>query len=174
MRDGEEQEVLTFTQKLSNNVTRCDKPTWMLFADCNKSYIPISFQDPGGASDGLWSDGATTQSRLEELVKYFVLTNWNSFVFINRPHWCESQHFDPKYGTHLGYWHGETDRKVLHFSTKHSNISLVQHYSMDCYFRQYWRDSRLSFKGLKMNSNQLHINQLSLNVKMLGESWGNH
>ena len=45
---------------------------------------------------------------------------------------------------------------------------LVQHYSMDCYFRQYWRDSRLSFKGLKMNSNQLHINQLSLNVKMLG------
>ena len=53
MRDGEEQEVLTFTQKLSNNVTRCDKPTWMLFADCNKSYIPISFQDPGGASDGL-------------------------------------------------------------------------------------------------------------------------
>ena len=40
---------------------------------------------------------------------------------------------------------------------------------MDCYFRQYWRDSRLSFKGLKMNSNQLLINQLSLNVKMLGE-----
>ena len=39
---------------------------------------------------------------------------------------------------------------------------------MDCYFRQYWRDTRLSFKGLKMNSNQLHINQLSLNVKMLG------
>ena len=44
----------------------------------------------------------------------------------------------------------------------------LQHYSMDCYFRQYWRDTRLSFKGLKMNSNQLHINQLSLNVKMLG------
>lgn len=40
---------------------------------------------------------------------------------------------------------------------------------MDCYFRQYWRDSRLSFKGLKMNSNQLLINQLSLNVKMLGK-----
>ena len=39
---------------------------------------------------------------------------------------------------------------------------------MDCYFRQYWRDSRLSFRGLKMNSNQLHIDQLSLNVKMLG------
>ena len=48
---------------------------------------------------------------------------------------------------------------------------LLQHYSMDCYFRQYWRDSRLSFKGLKMNSNQLHINQLSLNVKMLGNHW---
>ena len=49
-------------------------------------------------------------------------------------------------------------------------ISDIQHYSMDCYFRQYWRDTRLSFKGLKMNSNQLHINQLSLNVKMLGTS----
>ena len=48
------------------------------------------------------------------------------------------------------------------------NICCLQHYSMDCYFRQYWRDTRLSFKGLKMNSNQLHINQLSLNVKMLG------
>ena len=48
---------------------------------------------------------------------------------------------------------------------------VLQHYSMDCYFRQYWRDSRLSFKGLKMNSNQLHINQLSLNVKMLGNHW---
>ena len=47
-------------------------------------------------------------------------------------------------------------------------FSCLQHYSMDCYFRQYWRDTRLSFKGLKMNSNQLHINQLSLNVKMLG------
>ena len=46
----------------------------------------------------------------------------------------------------------------------------LQHYSMDCYFRQYWRDTRLSFKGLKMNSNQLHINQLSLNVKMLGRN----
>merc|ERR1712062_811246 len=38
-------------------------------------------------------------------------------------------------------------------------------YSMDCYFRQYWRDNRLSFKGLKQTANNVIINQLSLNVK---------
>ena len=42
---------------------------------------------------------------------------------------------------------------------------------MDCYFRQYWRDSRLSFKGLKNNANNLVINQLSLNVAMLEKIW---
>ena len=42
---------------------------------------------------------------------------------------------------------------------------------MDCYFRQYWRDTRLSFKGLKMTSNHIDINQLSLNVKMLEKIW---
>ena len=36
----------------------------------------------------------------------------------------------------------------------------AQYYSMDCYFRQYWRDQRLSFKGLKNNANNLVINQL--------------
>ncbi|XP_023322271.1 gamma-aminobutyric acid receptor alpha-like [Eurytemora carolleeae] len=44
-------------------------------------------------------------------------------------------------------------------------------YSMDCYFRQYWTDTRLSFKGLQSNSNNLEINQLSLNVKMLEKIW---
>ena len=42
---------------------------------------------------------------------------------------------------------------------------------MDCYFRQYWRDERLSFKGLKNNANNLVINQLSLNVAMLEKIW---
>ena len=58
---------------------------------------------------------------------------------------------------------------------------------MDCYFRQYWRDERLSFKvsivisekknvinltqGLKNNANNLVINQLSLNVAMLKKIW---
>ena len=42
---------------------------------------------------------------------------------------------------------------------------------MDCYFRQYWRDKRLSFKGLKNNANNLVINQLSLNVAMLEKIW---
>jgi hypothetical protein len=42
---------------------------------------------------------------------------------------------------------------------------------MDCYFRQYWRDKRLSFKGLKNNANNLIINQLSLNVAMLEKIW---
>ena len=47
----------------------------------------------------------------------------------------------------------------------------AQYYSMDCYFRQYWRDKRLSFKGLKNNANNLVINQLSLNVAMLEKIW---
>ena len=29
----------------------------------------------------------------------------------------------------------------------------VQYYSMDCYFRQYWRDKRLSFKVTKQQTN---------------------
>jgi len=53
-----------------------------------------------------------------------------------------------------------------------ANIYLsFQFYSMDCYFRQYWRDERLSFKGLKNNANNLVINQLSLNVAMLKKIW---
>ncbi|XP_040574267.1 gamma-aminobutyric acid receptor subunit alpha-1 isoform X2 [Lepeophtheirus salmonis] len=44
-------------------------------------------------------------------------------------------------------------------------------YSMDCYFRQYWRDERLSFTGLKNNTHHLKIDQLSLNVKMLEKIW---
>ncbi|KAE8750541.1 hypothetical protein FOCC_FOCC002835 [Frankliniella occidentalis] len=36
-------------------------------------------------------------------------------------------------------------------------------YSMDCYFRQYWRDARLSFKG--------PIKSLSLSIKMLERIW---
>ena len=72
-----------------------------------------------------------------------------------------------------------------------ANYNVVQAYSMDCYFRQYWRDERLSFKacfsilaitavyrqlyfssqGLKNNANNLVINQLSLNVAMLKKIW---
>ena len=47
----------------------------------------------------------------------------------------------------------------------------LQNYSMDCYFRQYWRDERLGFTGLKKNHNKLSIDQLSLNVKMLEKIW---
>uniref|UniRef100_A0A182M2G4 Uncharacterized protein n=1 Tax=Anopheles culicifacies TaxID=139723 RepID=A0A182M2G4_9DIPT len=36
-------------------------------------------------------------------------------------------------------------------------------YSMDCYFRQYWRDKRLSFRG--------PIKSLSLSIKMLERIW---
>lgn len=36
-------------------------------------------------------------------------------------------------------------------------------YSMDCYFRQYWRDKRLSFQG--------PIKSLSLSIKMLDKIW---
>ncbi|CAH1159698.1 unnamed protein product [Phaedon cochleariae] len=38
-----------------------------------------------------------------------------------------------------------------------------QEYSMDCYFRQYWRDQRLSFFG--------PIKSLSLSIKMLERIW---
>ena len=31
-------------------------------------------------------------------------------------------------------------------------LSFFQNYSMDCYFRQYWRDERLSFTGLKKDA----------------------
>ena len=31
-------------------------------------------------------------------------------------------------------------------------LFLPQNYSMDCYFRQYWRDERLSFTGLKKDA----------------------
>ena len=47
----------------------------------------------------------------------------------------------------------------------------LQNYSMDCYFRQYWRDERLGFTGLQKNTHKLTINQLSLNVKMLEKIW---
>ncbi|XP_045480830.1 gamma-aminobutyric acid receptor subunit alpha-6 isoform X2 [Harmonia axyridis] len=40
---------------------------------------------------------------------------------------------------------------------------LDMEYSMDCYFRQYWRDERLSFKG--------PIQSLSLSIKMLERIW---
>lgn len=39
----------------------------------------------------------------------------------------------------------------------------LQDYSMDCYFRQYWRDTRLSFLG--------PIRSLSLSIKMLERIW---
>ena len=39
----------------------------------------------------------------------------------------------------------------------------LQDYSMDCYFRQSWRDSRLSFLG--------PIKSLSLSIKMLERIW---
>ena len=42
---------------------------------------------------------------------------------------------------------------------------------MDCYFRQYWRDERLGFTGLKKNTQSQTIDQLSLNVKMLEKIW---
>ena len=35
---------------------------------------------------------------------------------------------------------------------------------MDCYFRQYWRDNRLSFKGLKQTANNVIINQVLKNM----------
>ena len=40
---------------------------------------------------------------------------------------------------------------------------MLQDYSMDCYFRQYWRDTRLSFLG--------PIKSLSLSIKMLERIW---
>ena len=41
--------------------------------------------------------------------------------------------------------------------------SCYQEYSMDCFFRQMWRDQRLSFNS--------SIDQLSLSIKMLEGIW---
>ena len=44
---------------------------------------------------------------------------------------------------------------VKFFNTWHAMMNglfLPQNYSMDCYFRQYWRDERLSFTGLKKDA----------------------
>ena len=56
-------------------------------------------------------------------------------------------------------------------SNNECNVSHPQNYSMDCYFRQYWRDTRLGFTGLKKNTQSQTIDQLSLNVKMLEKIW---
>lgn len=42
-------------------------------------------------------------------------------------------------------------------------LSLPQEYSMDCYFRQYWRDSRLKFQG--------PMKSLSLSIKVIRLGW---
>lgn len=47
--------------------------------------------------------------------------------------------------------------------TNDSTCCFLQDYSMDCYFRQSWRDSRLSFLG--------PIKSLSLSIKMLERIW---
>ncbi|CAL1549135.1 unnamed protein product [Lymnaea stagnalis] len=41
-----------------------------------------------------------------------------------------------------------------------------QVYSLDCYFRQVWTDTRLSF-----NATSERVNNVSLNVKMLERIW---
>lgn len=52
----------------------------------------------------------------------------------------------------------------LYFPFTSTNIgTFPQDYSMDCYFRQYWRDTRLSFRG--------PIRSLSLSIKMLERIW---
>lgn len=54
---------------------------------------------------------------------------------------------------------GQDGVSVTNDSTRH----FLQDYSMDCYFRQSWRDSRLSFLG--------PIKSLSLSIKMLERIW---
>ena len=48
---------------------------------------------------------------------------------------------------------------------------LLQNYSMDCYFRQYWKDERLKFPPLDLSAHTSQIDQLSLNVAMLEMIW---
>ena len=42
---------------------------------------------------------------------------------------------------------------------------------MDCYFRQYWRDNRLSFKGLKQTANNVIINQVLKTWMIADTKW---
>jgi len=58
-------------------------------------------------------------------------------------------------------------------SIKGNPSNLFQYYSMDCYFRQYWRDERLSFTGLSQHNarSDRAVSHLSLNIKMLEKIW---
>ena len=51
------------------------------------------------------------------------------------------------------YWYSETLTFTFHLHFLHSLMTHIfscpQYYSMDCYFRQYWRDTRLSFQVSK-------------------------
>ena len=117
------------------------------------------------------------------LMTYFTLRyialdifdiQWNRHHRLCRPpNRGEGVHLHKEHGTNIRGRHGEWGQLVINLTP----WSSLQYYSMDCYFRQYWRDTRLSFQvlqsseknprwlsfqGLKMNSNQLHINQVRL------------
>lgn len=62
----------------------------------------------------------------------------------------------------FGFVVRKKDRMAFPF-TNDGTCYFLQDYSMDCYFRQSWRDSRLSFLG--------PIKSLSLSIKMLERIW---
>ena len=70
---------------------------------------------------------------------------------------------------HMNYWYLLSKK----FDQLDGNCFHFQFYSMDCYFRQYWRDNRLSFKGLKQTANNVIINQVVENNANTLESWLN-
>lgn len=83
----------------------------------------------------------------------------------------EDEYSDKKHGSGVRTRHGESENssflRILPLSVSlvpmYAAVVFFQDYSMDCYFRQSWRDSRLSFLG--------PIKSLSLNIKMLERIW---
>ena len=74
-------------------------------------------------------------------------------------HSVDGTHFRDRYGGY-DYFHVYLTLSSLSSSQRLHEYLLFQFYSMDCYFRQYWRDNRLSFKGLKQTANNVIINQV--------------
>ena len=81
-------------------------------------------------------------------------------------HSVDGSHFRDGYGGY-DYFHVYLSLSSLLSGQRLHEYLLFQFYSMDCYFRQYWRDNRLSFKGLKQTANNVIINQVVKDLDLM-------
>ena len=104
---------------------------------------------------------------LPMLMTYFTLRyialdifyiQWNRHHRLCRPpNRGEGVHLHKEHGTNIRGRHGEWGQLVINLTP----WSSLQYYSMDCYFRQYWRDTRLSFQVLQSSGKKIHGDFLS-------------